>query len=687
MKNFRYLLATLLIGTSLVSVQDAAVAQDQSPGFLIEGRQIFGFPKLSSAPTNVAPLTGRIILNGQVVDYGTKLTVDAGAEGATNKDRLGFGNLTYTIRENLTEQFVGQLYVRTQESWHFQLGSIDTRREVRIDSTLGGTLTGFKLQFTATGECLAGTANEGGQCSFTPGLRTAGNDPDTLVPNSFAAGVAFGETVDPVTLAALKQPGFQRGTDTEGAPEVGIDLDVRNAGFVKDEGSGFNQILRADRVDRAYVPVVSKVRQEITSNDTQASLSRDIKSFALLPRDQWTRANVIANLLGWAVLPSMGSRLTAGSAEPRLNLSNNLFNAMNNARVPANSYTIFSTGRATLTHSVTPPTRATETPVARHVGFWMGLSPVRSSSIVTEGKKTYRTIGPRESVNGYKFSEGGGLQANDIVTGGVTGFDTLTGQFFDYPFTSVADLYTQLGLDVTTQEAVESASVSESFDFDYVPHMSFSANRTAGTTVVRWYLGALLSDETRYYFGTDATLNAENGWAGYARADYYNASDADYYSFAEARLSKKVGLAEGKSLLFGVAGSAKLGKELDLIAKDQIGDQISKLDLFGVYAGAKTEYSLRQRQNGVLGGAASSSTTLGLLYRIDDSFAVSVQTTPVSDESSYIEALASLSWQASDRPGSPTFKAQIAKIRYRLTESTYADPSEINFSLGFGVRF
>jgi len=86
-------------------------------------------------------------------------------------------------------------------------------------------------------------------------------------------------------------------------------------------------------------------------------------------------------LAAW-LFPAANSNVDYAAGAPNTSVSNNIFLSLNNARVPADSYTIFQTGRANVVHSSRPPQSAAETPVATYNGGLDGYVACTNSAYV-----------------------------------------------------------------------------------------------------------------------------------------------------------------------------------------------------------------------------------------------------------------------------------------------------------------
>ncbi|WP_156362961.1 hypothetical protein [Rubellimicrobium mesophilum] len=605
----------------LIHLGGAAVAQDasgadQSFRYDLQQENRRSEPELRQpGQRNVVPLTGRFVLNGITLDYGATGFLSAGVlDGAHRRSSLDFTG-TYALRSDLSEGIEGRLFQRRQVGWYLQLQSADQHRTITTTREEAVDLLGSRVRLSVTGGCIAPEAAPGALCTYTPGLEVDPHrvDPNTLVPGGFILSSQFGQEISLETHEALKAPGFQRGV--AGGDVVGMDLDFSNTGFtLSQDRSGANRISRYEDVEQRSVLTLSRVEQNLTSSSTQASLGRTIRSFTLLDEDEWTQTAFILQAAAW-LLPALDGQLPAGDGDPNLRISNNLFLSANNLRLPRDSITAYQSGVSRVTHSASPARRASETPVAWTNGVWLGFSQVRDVSVTN--RVSYVPTGPRRDV-ASQFTQGGLDVAWDGLSDGtITVVDAIDQQITELDFSDIDNLFVQTGVDVTTQEATRRVISQEVSTYRYVPHLSFSGNRTSGTSVLRYYTGVILSDETTAYVGADYALNTEQGWSAYLRADVYSNPDQDHYSEVEGRLSRRFKLSEDRNFTLGVAAHAELDRPNLDGSVPRLGEGSSGIDLVGGYQSGPLSLTARERFSDVNTDTGATSTTFGLTYRVN----------------------------------------------------------------------
>ena len=652
----------LLLTTSALVVALAANLHAQTvanSGYDSEEDQL----RQPSKPLSIAPLTTRFVLNGETFDYTSNgaltLGVSGGTESSTNPILTG----TIGFSKKLTEGITNGIFERHQSGWYLQHKRIDRKREVTVTQQQAVDMVGFKLQFSATGDCRFPNTTPDQLCTYTPGLATVPGkyDPTYLLPTKISETSEAGDVISQETHDELKRDEWQRGVD--GEPQVGIDFDIPNSGTLASENRAYlNGVDRREHISQRSVLSLSKVDQKLYSNDTQASIARTTRGLVLLKNDEWTTEAILMQAVGW-FLPQMDAKLNAGSGDPDLNIGNNLFYAANNQWAPRDSFTVFQTGRGYVDHAKQPPRSAAETPVSYFNGFWMGYSPVRSTEVETS--TWLRTTGSREATQGPYFTQGGLNDANiDFPNSAITIIDDISQQITEIELSNINNLFVQSGLELTTQNALAYASTRETSTYSLVPHVAFAGNRTDGISVLRYYTGALIDDGINGYVGADYSLAAPNGIMFTARAEAYSEPDRDYYSFAEARVIKSTALKNGHKISYGIGARKAFDRPGAAIDRYDALSNDSVVDLLGGYqANNGMSFDARQRFSNENGGT-STSTTLGASYKVSNRFALTAQITPHSSEDAYIRARAGFSWRVGNADNAGTLQVQVADVKY-----------------------
>ena len=616
----------------------------------------------SRPPPSVAPLTARFRLNGETFDYGAKGTVSLGATGGSNINSNPLFTGTLTLKSELIEGIVAGNYERNQSGWYLQHDRIDRRRDVDVIQQQAVDLIGYRLQFSATGNCISADTTEDQLCTFTPGLATVPGayDPSFLLPTELKETSQAGDVISQETYDAIQGDGFIRGQPGTADP-LGIDLDIPNSGSISDSArAGLNGVERRERVSMRSVVSLSRVEQNIYSNDRQASVDRTIRGFVLVRDDEWTERAALMQAAAW-LLPQSSARLSLGEEAPELNIANNLFYAANNQWTPPNSFAVYQTGRGYVTHATQTPRDITETPVGFYNGFWMGYSPVRKTELTNTA--WVQPTGLRETTSGPSFFQGGTGEFA-FPESSITIIDDLTNQISQIELSAINNLFVQSGLELTEQDALAYSQTRETSIYSLVPHVAFSGNRTDGTSVLRYYTGAVLGDNHNAYLGGDYALTTQGGISVNAGAMAYSNPDRDYFSFAQLRIVKNDQLENGGSISYGVGARQAFNRpeasldRFDSISRDSVFDLLARYE-----APNDVSYDIRQRRSEDADGE-SHSTTLGLTYQASDRFSFNAQVTPFSTEHSYIRSRLGMSWRVSDAEDAAAFQMQVLDAKY-----------------------
>jgi hypothetical protein len=643
----------------------------------------------ATIPASGAPITSTLSFDGVAFGLDDTWIYDLSTLDGTARDLSFTGSVTRILDQSLTDQRSRTLFQRNQNAWVLRLSSEQERVSTTLTQSQAGRMIGYQLDLSATGRCFLPGSTADDFCTYTPGMATVpgGYDPDTLVPTVFQIDSAVGDVITQDLHDSLKAPGFQRGEDVAGQPLVGLSFDVPFAGFIADEGAAAG-LDRNQTVTNRLVLSVANIDQNLFSNSDSATLDRTVRAFVLLRPEEWTTAAFLTQV-GAFWLPSMSRPLAPTQADARLNISNNLFYAANNARVPADSFTVFQTGSAFVDHSLTPPRSAAETPTAFYSGSWVGFSPVRTTTVtMNEG---LIPLGPRTSVSGPSFAEGGiGSPFLDALDLGLTIFDSIDESITEINFQGIDDLYVQTGIDLSEQDALRTMTTTETNEFRYVPHLSYNGNMTTGISVTRYYLGVIMDDTPNVYIGGDYTVATEDGWNGYARLDLYSEPDADYTSELEAKIARSFRIDEESGFAFGISGLTQLGDGFDRNFVPTLDPDGTVVELVGQYDTGPLGLVARHRITDDPTDGVGRGTTFGLSYQPADRVGISAQATPYSSESNYIDAAFGISWQLTEDANSPVLTMQMARAIYSATSAFTSEKlttTENIFELSLQARF
>lgn len=687
--------ASILLAGSMV-IATSSTAQERAIGDKVLETDDLDPRVLQTRPPEVGAtsLNEQFSYNGLSLGFDEGTFVDLPLQTGTSQNTVLRGNIAHVGKvkkqQTLDHSSRGLRLNTRQSAWIFQLNAIDRQRVVRTSLDERGELLGFNLDFSATGKCsLPGTPIDK-YCTYTPGMATVpgGVDPDTLAPTEFLISSQFGQVIPEDVHDSLAAPGFQRGeTSVSGGPLVGVSFDVMNAGFASDANSNPLSGDRHEETRLRFVPTVAHVDQTLSTNSEKAAATRTTRAF-VLPSDSEINTEYLSMQLAAWILPSANDKVDYADGAPKTNVSNNVFHALNNARVPADSYTIFQTGRADVMHSATPPQSAAETPVALYNGIWMGMSPVRD--VRTKRRLQYIPTGDRVSVDGPAFDQGGvGTPFADLLDAGITIVDDFDQSISGVNFQNVDDLFVQLGMDLTRQGAIRRTTATETTKYRLVPHLSFNGNRTGGETVLRYYSGLIFADETNAYIGSDFTLGTESGWNAYGRLDLYSEPDLDYRSEIELRGSRTFTLNPDRQITVGLAGTRQLDNKVLRNGNDLYEDK-EKVDVTGQWREGPFNFTLNQRFARDEWGESGETTTIGVRYAKNNRFSASAQVSPWSSESSYIQAALGVNVKLQELSGAPVLQVQLARAKYEIGPSTFGsitDHTENVFRAGLQMRF
>jgi hypothetical protein len=636
----------------LISVSDVALAQN-------------GGQTEQAKPLTVAPLTTTFTLNGTSLRYGVDSFAELGATIGEGREDLPLLNFTDVLSETLVEKTENRVFHRRQTGTYVQLGTVVDSHRVATIRSEAVDLIGETIQLSITGRCMLPGSDPDAYCSYTPNIASNDDylDEMTLLPSNFDVRSDFGATISQSTHDSLKSEGFQQtGADGEA---VGLLVDLPNAGLTYSTArSELNKITRHEDSRARLVPSFATVEQNLYSNDTSAALSRTIRGGVFLKQDEWTSTAAAFQALAW-ILPSHDASLSAGENNPQLSISNNLFYAANNIRVPERSFTVYQGISAQGDHSRTPPTRASETPVVWAKGIWLGFSPVSEFSRSTE--LAYIPTGNRQVVR-EAFQQGGAnFDLDTEITGRISVLDISTQELAQIDITNIEDLFVQSGAILTTQDAIRRITTNETYTYSYVPHLSVSGNRTDGTSVLRYYTGVILAKEENAYAGFDYVLKSEDGLQAGLGATLYSEPTRDYYSQAQASLSKQFELPAGQ-LTMGLSGSTEIEKTETHGILDPIKNNNNLIDLTATYREGPAVLSVRQRATEIGNDDPKTSTTLSYAYRFSSSLSANYEVTPLSSEDSYFIARAGFSYMFPETAGNSVLNVQWSRIRYDYGE-------------------
>lgn len=514
-------------------------------------------PPQVAPPEKLNPKTTTLPLNDIPINHLTEWQFRAGTGFAETADNPIFFNSTLKLDGRVIESLTrSNIYTVNQEGSYWQLRTVPDRRTVTTTTAEPQTTNGLEIQMSLTAPCIGPAVSPDRQCSYTPGLVIDRDsiDPKFFVPTRIFQTSNVGDVVTPESLAAIQRPGFQRGANGQ---EIGVDFYFPNAGaFAGNSQSEETEIDRKEKIEYAVAGTFSRVRQIVKANHTEAAIGRTVRGFTVFVGEE-NPALVLAIQAGAQFLPEVVPELEGGENRMNPRINRNLFLAVNNNRLPANSFTIYSGGLGRA-KSLTPDIASSDrVPKANYNSIWLGLSPVIERSF-GEGDRFYQPTGlPRAIALGGEGGEERNIQLVSAVN------DRL------FSTENLQDFYAQVYLSFFRQDV---RFVSESIyreKIGYYPHLSFAGNQTGVEDILRYYAGAIASEEIKIYLGADYTKNAIDGWSFRVGGIGYLNPDRDYYSQLWGSISKTLPLGKNANVIFAAGFNYAIDRET------KIGDVVS----------------------------------------------------------------------------------------------------------------
>jgi hypothetical protein len=635
-------------------------------------------PVVAPPPAD-APITSRFTLDGRTLEFSRGATFTAGGLFGAGRNNEPIAGATVIFDAQTDSSIVNGAGVRHQRAWVGQLRTVERTRTIETRRTVPVELLGFNLDLSLTGGCFLPGFPPGALCTFTPGMTVGPDDldPQTLVPRQFRFDSAFGDEIDPRTHQALKDsPGFVRG-DPDLDERVGISLEIPNSGSVPDEGRrALAGVDRREHSRHRLMFSLSRVDQTLRSTDREATLDRTIRGFVLLDKDEWDRYSIAAQLAAW-VLPGMRGRVVSDGGAPSGVISNNLFLAANNMRLPSDSFTMFQTGVGRVTHPDRPARTPDETPAVFFNGVWLGVSPVRTTTVTSALR--FRTTGERQ-ISQSVFQQGGiGTPFRDVI-GRVTIIDQIAQDISALELGNVEDLHVQVGIDFTRQEALEELVSRQRSDFRFVPHLSLSGNRTDGRSVVRYYGGVIDPRSVNFYVGGDFSWVRASGLRLSGAAIAYSRPDRDYFSNAQLGMSQTVQLSRSESLAFGLSLAMQFDRPELIADSPRLNNGSDRVEAFGQLRTGWGSFRVNGRALDVRNGDMRTAITLGMTIPLLEFGSLTFEVTPASSEDAFVQARVGASIPVTNGPNPVLLRAQYARIRYDFGRNVFGQRSRTHES-------
>jgi hypothetical protein len=643
-----------------------AEVDKQSPG---ENSQIdpkYIIPPRIAPNKKVRPFTTTLPLNNTSINHLTERELFLGSSFGDAQNITfnvnGIVKLNSQVEESLTRN---NILTIKQTGSYLQFQTIRKSREVTVSTKEPQTLFGAEIQLSLTASCLFPGSNPENICTYTPGVATDRNsiDPDSLIPTRISQTSQAGNVVTSESLAAMREPGFQKGANGQ---ESGVDLFFPNVGATSGNSQGDKiSVTRKEEIQNTPTAIYSTVSQIVKANDREAVIGRTVRGFGFILNDENTLFNSalqVANIL----LPDAVPQITGGSNKVNGNVNNNLFYAANNARLPANSFTFYHGGIGRAKSLQAGVTNLNQVTAASFNGIWLGVSPVIKRSFFS--KTRYEPIGPRN----VAFAGGGegGIDSNVSV------LSIINGESFS-PAT-LKNFYAQVYLKNFNQEVNYLTSVKQLEETSYVPHISFTGDITGTENVFRYYAGAIGVEDIKAYIGGDFTRNTLSGWTFSGSAIAYLNSDRDYYSQVQGSVAKRIPLGRNANLIFSTALNYAIDREApknDFVNSLTVG---ARANMGDVSVGLVNYFA------DILPGSVDNTLLLDLSIKLGQNFRLSGYYTPINESSSRSRYGTNAEFKLGNKYNSPTLTFSWTNSEYKFGQDSSGNELGVNNNT-FGV--
>ena len=414
---------------------------------------------------------------------------------------------------------------------YLQLGTVRRERKVTTTLTEPNTFFGLQIQLSLVGSCVLPDRNPEEICTYTPGLHTDNNsiDPQTLVPTRINQTSNVGDIVTPESLEFMKLPGFQRGANGQ---ELGIDFFFPNAGSVFGNSQSNSTIAkREEHIENMPAITFSWINQTVKANYNKSEISRTFRGFALVVDDDNVLENSLVQIAA-EFLPNAQLNIEGSEEKVNTNINQNLFRAINNTRIPNDSFTTYHMGWGESKTPETNPDNYTDPPQGIFNSFWLGISPVINATFTTN--RSLQLTGRGRGV----FAGGEGGTTSNLSFISAVNEDIFT-------TAQLEQFYTQIYLAFINQDGNIINTTEFKEKTRYYPHASFTGNITTNNQLWRYYTGLIPADDLKGYIGSDFTIfyGNDNSWnTNIATIGYFNPDRYNYSSISGS---------QGKTFLLG----------------------------------------------------------------------------------------------------------------------------------------
>ena len=613
-------------------------------------------PPNIAADEKISPITTSLPLNDILISHLTKWQFSSSKAFANNENNDIVLNSIFKLNGRVIESLSrDQIYTVDQKATYFQLRSAPLDRKVTTITIEPKTLTGLEISMSLTANCIFPDTPNDQKCSYTPGLLTERNsiDPNFLVPTRISQTAQPGKIVQPETLAFMERPGFQGGTNTQ---PIGLELYFPNAGaFPGNTQSQKTQIEREEENHYTVSTTMSRIRQVVKANDTEAVIGRTIHGFTTFFDDENRGLNTAIQGVG-QILPDIIPDLKGSENPVNSKINRYLFLAPNNTRLPGNSLTIYSAGVGRA-KSLTPDiTSLSQVPKGSYHSIWLGLSPIIDRSI-NQGSTFYDPTSPQVATTN---SGGEGGENSNVEFTSAINQDT-------FSTASLQNFYVQVYLQFLEQDAnlVQESIYQEKTS--YYPHLSFAGNWTGSQDLFRYYTGAIASEKIKFYLGFDYTISTVNGWKFRTGGIGYINPDRDYYSqiFGNAtktfRISKNANFTLSTFFNYAIDRDTKIGS---VVSNSPASALAARARLNWRIASVGVTYYFGD----ILPNSFEDRLLLEFIIRPLPNFAFSSYVAPIDQTSSPSPYGASVTWKLKNKYNSPTLS-----LNWQNQKHNYAD--------------
>ncbi|MGG6282801.1 hypothetical protein ACQ4M3_14575 [Leptolyngbya sp. AN03gr2] len=625
----------------------------------------------------VSPDVTRTILNGATLNHWMQGEVRSGVDfGEGRSENVTFNGtieLSNQIQQSITRNNVLTLEQRAE---YLQLMTVLRKRELTLEQRRPYTMLGQHIQMSLTANCIFPDADPQQKCNYTPGLVIDNSSLDRafLIPTRVRQTAKVGTMVSPETIAEMEKPGFQRGSSDQ---EVALDVLLINSGAYP--GNQQTKLTRTDRQESlSYTPAVlySRVHQVVRANSKEAAIARTIRGSGFV----WDHENLALNSLvqlASEALPNVVPIVQGTDQPPNQNLNRNLLAAMNNARLPDGSLTLYHAG---VGRAASPQTNARDLlklPKASYNGVWIGLSPVIERTFS-------RSLGYELTSDRRVLKQGGGEGGinNDVDFISVINTDR-------YSTNNLEDFYTQVYLTVFEHDADLVSRVRQVDRVRYYPHLSYVGNVTRADSVLRYYMGAILAESWNAYVGADFSRSTKTGWTysfggiGYLNPDY------DYYSRLSAQLAKRFRLSNRASFSLGTRAVWAIDQDTRLRDFETTG-QGSAIAVEARGAFSPFSIAFTRVFGDVLPNSIEGSSMIDMTLQLGSQVFLTGFVTLMDQKTSSNRYGAGLQWRVNNQANSPTLVFAWRNTLYDYGLDSFNREVRVNndtFSVSFKMGF